>query len=103
MLAENNVHIGFFEPDQFEAVRRLMPPVLRSLVTFAYVTGWRMPSEILTLSSGGRSIFEPVWSGLSREQRRTGRAVSSPSLRSSGPSSRHNGPLPVTCSAVRAE
>lgn len=49
MLTENNVRTGFFERDQFEAVRAHLPSELRGLVTFAYVTGWRIPSEILTL------------------------------------------------------
>ena len=49
MLVENNVRTGFFEPDQFEAVARHLPPVLSPVVAFAYITGWRIPSEALTL------------------------------------------------------
>jgi integrase len=49
MLAENNVRTGFFERDQFEAVRAQLPADLHGVVSFAYVTGWRMPTEILTL------------------------------------------------------
>lgn len=41
---------GFFEPEQFEAVRRHLPEALRPVVTFAYLTGWRMPSEVLPLT-----------------------------------------------------
>lgn len=48
MLAERNVRQGFFERDQFEAVRRRLPEDLQGVVTFAYLTGWRK-SEILTL------------------------------------------------------
>jgi integrase len=49
MLAENNVRQGFFELGQFEAVRRHLPEHHRSVVTFAYITGWRRNSEILPL------------------------------------------------------
>jgi integrase len=49
MLKEDNAREGFFEREQFEAVRKRLPEDLRGLVTFAYVTGWRVPSEILTL------------------------------------------------------
>ncbi len=49
MLVENNVRTGFFEPDQFEAVARQLPPALSPVVAFAYITGWRIPSEALTL------------------------------------------------------
>ena len=41
LLKENNVRIGFFEAEQFEAVRKHLPPALRPLVTFMYLTGWR--------------------------------------------------------------
>jgi integrase len=49
MLREDNVRQGFFERDQFEAVRRRLPDVLRNLVTVAYITGWRVPSELQPL------------------------------------------------------
>lgn len=45
----DNVREGFFERDEFEAVRAELPRPLRGLVTFAYLTGWRVPSEIQTL------------------------------------------------------
>jgi hypothetical protein len=47
-LAENNVRKGFFEREQFEAVRKELPDYLRPIMTFAYITGWRIPSEVLT-------------------------------------------------------
>jgi integrase len=48
MLAVSNVRTGFFERDQFEAVRDALPEELRGIVTLAYWTGWRK-SEILSL------------------------------------------------------
>lgn len=49
MLKESNARAGFFEREQFEAVRAKLPDYARPPVTFAYVTGWRLKSEILTL------------------------------------------------------
>ena len=48
-LDEHNVRQGFFEREQFEAVRRHLPAYLKPVVTFAYITGWRTKSEILPL------------------------------------------------------
>ena len=48
MLKETNIQQGFFEPEQFEAVRNHLPEELRGLVTFFYITGWRL-SEVLNL------------------------------------------------------
>jgi integrase len=50
MLRENNARRGFFEPADFEALRAALPPALRPVVTFAYITGWRAASEILPLT-----------------------------------------------------
>lgn len=49
MLQEDNVRRGFFERDQFEAVRRRLSAEVQPVVTFAYLTGWRINSEVLTL------------------------------------------------------
>lgn len=49
MLQENNTRRGFFEREQFEAVRAHLPEDVRGVVTFAYLTGWRLRSEILPL------------------------------------------------------
>jgi integrase len=49
MLAENNVRAGFFSPEQFDALRRHLPDAVQPVVTFAYVTGWRIRSEVLPL------------------------------------------------------
>ena len=50
MLREDNVRTGFFERDQFDAVRANLPPALASVVTFAYLTGWRIQSDVLPLT-----------------------------------------------------
>jgi len=52
MLKESNVRTGYFEHDDFERVRDALPDYLQGVVTLAYLTGWRVPSEILTLSWG---------------------------------------------------
>jgi integrase len=49
MLKEDNVRKGFFEREQFDAVRRHLRAPLDHAVTLAYYTGWRMASEILPL------------------------------------------------------
>jgi integrase len=49
-LSENNVRRGFFERREFEALLANLPDYLRASVTFAYLTGWRLQSEILTLT-----------------------------------------------------
>jgi len=49
MLVENNARQGFFEREQFEAVRRHLPEALRPAAAFAYITGWRR-SEVIGLT-----------------------------------------------------
>jgi integrase len=49
MLKENNVRKGFFEREQFENIRSHLPAHMRGIAGFAYITGWRTPSEILPL------------------------------------------------------
>jgi integrase len=41
MLRENNVRKGFFEHDQFLALRDALPYYLKPFITFAYKFGWR--------------------------------------------------------------
>jgi integrase len=50
MLKENNARRGFFERPQFEAVRAHLPAYAQPAATFAYITGWRLKSEILSLT-----------------------------------------------------
>jgi len=49
LLKEGAPRQGFFEREQFEAVRRHLREHLKPVVTFACITGWRMGSEILCL------------------------------------------------------
>lgn len=49
MLRENNVRVGFFEREQYLAVQKHLPASMQPVVTFAYVTGWRINSEVLPL------------------------------------------------------
>ena len=48
MLTEASPRKGFFERSAFESVRRHLPPELQPLLTCAYITGWRLKSELLT-------------------------------------------------------
>jgi len=48
MLEENNVRKGFFEHDEFLALRDALPEYLKGFVTFAYKSGWRV-SELTGL------------------------------------------------------
>ena len=49
LLREDNIRTGFFERDEIDAVLRHLPRRLALLVRFAYITGWRVPSEVQTL------------------------------------------------------
>ncbi|HXG71783.1 MAG TPA: tyrosine-type recombinase/integrase [Gemmatimonadaceae bacterium] len=49
MLEERNTRRGFFEPEQFAAVCGHLPAALRPVAAFAYLTGWRVRSEVLPL------------------------------------------------------
>lgn len=49
MLEEHNRRRGFFEPEQFHAVKSHLPHELQPVAHVAYITGWRVESEILPL------------------------------------------------------
>ncbi|RPJ51701.1 MAG: site-specific integrase, partial [Acidobacteria bacterium] len=65
MLKENNVRKGFFERDQFLTLRSKLPAWLQALLTFAYITGWRIRSEVKKLQwrqvdfKIGRVVLDP--------------------------------------------
>jgi len=48
MLQERNARTGFFERSEFDAVLAHLPADLRVVFEVAYITGWRVKSEILT-------------------------------------------------------
>lgn len=48
LLEERNVRTGFFEPDQYHAVVSHLSDALKPVAEAAYITGWRVKSEILT-------------------------------------------------------
>jgi integrase len=48
MLREHNTRTGFFEEPEFRAVVKHLPEDLRALFEVAYLTGWRVKSELLT-------------------------------------------------------
>jgi integrase len=48
MLEEDNARKGFFEREQLEAVLRHLPEHYHAAVRTAYITGWRLHSEIFT-------------------------------------------------------
>src|SRR5579864_82809 len=49
MLKETNIRTGFFEAEQFRSVCDKLPQPLQAVMRFAYVTGWRIDSEVLPL------------------------------------------------------
>jgi integrase len=49
MLAEDNVRTGFFDREMLSAVLAKLPAPEQAVVTFAYLVGWRVQSEILPL------------------------------------------------------
>jgi integrase len=48
LLKEHNRRKGFFEPADFYAVLAHLPSDLRPMAEVAYITGWRIASELLT-------------------------------------------------------
>lgn len=49
LLREDNTRTGFFEPEQFTSVLGHLPASIQPVIEFAYITGWRIDSEVLTL------------------------------------------------------
>jgi integrase len=49
MLREDNVRKGFLDTPQLQATLAFLPAELQAVVRFAYITGWRVASEILPL------------------------------------------------------
>ena len=59
MLKEDNVRKGFFEQDEYIAVREASPEHLKDLVMFGYKTRWRL-SEITGLTWGQVDLKEGI-------------------------------------------
>jgi integrase len=51
MLPEDNRREDFFEAAEYQAVLDNLPEYLRPVIQTAYITGWRINSEILTLQN----------------------------------------------------
>jgi integrase len=49
LLEERNTRTGFFELEMLESVMAHLPAALQPVILFAYLTGWRIPSEVLPL------------------------------------------------------
>jgi len=49
MLKEPPARAGFFEREQYESVLSHLPEEIQPVITFAYVTGWRIADEVLPL------------------------------------------------------
>lgn len=49
MLKEAPPRSGFFEREQYDSVMTHLPAALQPVIAFAYVTGWRIDSEVLPL------------------------------------------------------
>lgn len=49
LLQEAPARSGFFEPEQVASVLAHLPAEIRPVIEFAYVTGWRIASEVLPL------------------------------------------------------
>jgi integrase len=49
MLRESAARSGFFEREPYASVLAHLPTEIRPVITFAYITGWRIASEVLPL------------------------------------------------------
>ena len=75
MLEENNVRKGFFEHDEFLALRDALPTYLKGLVTFAYKSGWRV-SEITGMQWSNVDLQKKiVWLEIGTTKNKDGRTI----------------------------
>jgi integrase len=49
MLRESAARSGFFEQEQYESVLAHLSTEIQPVITFAFITGWRIASEVLKL------------------------------------------------------
>jgi len=65
MLRESAARTGFFEREQYQSVINHLPTEIQPIITFAYITGWRIASEVLPLEwrqvdfKGGEVRLDP--------------------------------------------
>ncbi len=96
-LTEAKPRAGFFEPPQFEAVRRRLRQDLQAAITIAYVYGsgaCRVKSWLFDSTSW---IWTGVRSVLNHARQRTSKGEESISHRSFAPSSRHKSSASGPC------
>jgi hypothetical protein len=89
LLKEAAPRAGFFEADQFAAVRGRLRPDLQLAVDLAYTYGWRVRDEVLTLERRHVDL-DGALSGWTRGRRRTTTAASCISPLPWRPQSRRN-------------
>ena len=73
LLEERNTRTGFFELEMPRDVLPHLPAALQPVIRFAYITGWRIPSEGLPLEWRQVDLM-PARSAWIRKQRRTATA-----------------------------
>jgi integrase len=49
-LKTANARSGFFEDEDYQKVRAALPEPIGNAIAFAFLTGWRVPSEVLKLT-----------------------------------------------------
>jgi hypothetical protein len=76
MLEERNTRKGFFDTRCSSGRSRTTAGAAATGIEFAYITGWRIPSEVLTLD-GVRLTSTPAKCGSSLRRRRTETAACS--------------------------
>jgi len=75
MLEENNVRKGFFEHDEFLALRDALPEYLKGFVTFGYKSGWRV-NEIKTLKWSNVDLEKRIaWLDIGMTKNKEGRTI----------------------------
>lgn len=60
-LEENNARKGFLEREQFDGLLKQMPEHYKPLMEIAYITGWRIHSELLTRKWLHAKLTEDGW------------------------------------------
>lgn len=76
LLREHNARTGFFERDECDAVLAQLPDDLQPVFAAAYLTGWRVKSELLTRQWAARRLPERLAaSGAGRDQERGGAPI----------------------------